>query len=244
MKNKSIKFNFIMNALLTASSFIFPLITYPYVSRILGPDNIGRVSFATSVIYYFAMFAQLGIPTYGISACARVREDKAKLSRTVQEIMIINTVMTAVVYAVFFIALFSVPKLSVEKPLFLIMSLTIMFNTIGVEWLYKALEQYSYITAVSIIFKIVSVIAMFTLVHSTEDYVMYGGISIIAATGSSVMNFIRLRKFIFIRPLGGYAFKHHLKAIWIFFAMSVATTIYTNLDTVMLGFIKTDADVG
>lgn len=244
MKNKSIKFNFIMNALLTASSFIFPLITYPYVSRILGPDNIGRVSFATSVIYYFAMFAQLGIPTYGISACARVREDKAKLSRTVQEIMIINTVMTAVVYAVFFIALFSVPKLSVEKPLFLIMSLTIMFNTIGVEWLYKALEQYSYITAVSIIFKIVSVIAMFTLVHSTEDYVMYGGISIIAATGSSIMNFIRLRKFIFIRPLGGYAFKHHLKAIWIFFAMSVATTIYTNLDTVMLGFIKTDADVG
>ena len=58
------------------------------------------------------------------------------------------------------------------------------------------------------------------------------------------MNFIRLRRFVFIRPVGGYNIKRHLKAIWVFFAMSVATTVYTNLDTVMLGFIKTDADVG
>lgn len=233
-----------MNSLLTASSFIFPLITYPYVSRVLGPENIGRVSFATSVVYYFAMFAQLGIPTYGISACARVREDKEKLSRTVQEIMLINLAMTVLVYAVFAAALFAVPRLSAEKPLFMITGLTILFNTIGVEWLYKALEQYSYITTVSILFKIVSVAAMFAFVHSPDDYVIYGGISIIAATGSSLMNFIRLRRFVLIRPIGGYAFKRHFKAIWVFFAMSIATTVYTNLDTVMLGFIKTDTDVG
>lgn len=244
MKKKSIKFNFLMNSLLTASSFIFPLITYPYVSRILGPENIGRVSFATSVVYYFAMFAQLGIPTYGISACARVRDDKKRLSQTVQEIMMINIVMTVIVYAVFAVSLFAVPRLSAEKPLFIITGLTILFNTLGVEWLYKALEQYSYITTVSILFKIVSVAAMFAFVHSPDDYVIYGGISIIAATGSSLMNFIRLRRFVFIRPVGGYNIKRHLKAIWVFFAMSVATTVYTNLDTVMLGFIKTDADVG
>lgn len=240
----STKFNFIMNAILTASAFIFPLITYPYVSRVLGPENIGKVSFATSVVYYFSMFAQLGIPTYGISVCARVRDDKEKLSRTMQEIMIINLVMTAIVYLVFAASLLAVPRLREEKTLFLVMGVTILFNTIGVEWLYKALEQYSYITTVSILFKLISVAAMFAFVHTRSDYIAYGGISILAATGSSILNFIRLRRFVYLKPLGSYNLRRHFKAILVFFAMSVATTIYTNLDTVMLGFIKTDTDVG
>lgn len=240
----STKFNFIMNAILTASAFIFPLITYPYVSRVLGPENIGKVSFATSVVYYFSMFAQLGIPTYGISVCARIRDDKEKLSRTMQEIMIINLVMTAIVYLVFAASLICVPRLREEKTLFLVMGVTILFNTIGVEWLYKALEQYSYITTVSILFKLVSVAAMFGFVHTRSDYIAYGGISILAATGSGLLNFIRLRRFVYLKPVGNYNLKRHFKAILVFFAMSVATTIYTNLDTVMLGFIKTDTDVG
>ena len=69
-----------MNSILTMSSFLFPLITFPYVSRILLPLGTGKVSFATSVISYFAMFSQLGIPVYGIRACAKVRDDKAVLS--------------------------------------------------------------------------------------------------------------------------------------------------------------------
>ena len=89
-QQKSIKMNFIMNALLTMSAFIFPLITFPYVSTILTPTRYGTVQFATSVISYFNMFAQLGIPTYGIRAVAQVRDDKEKLSRTVQELFLIN----------------------------------------------------------------------------------------------------------------------------------------------------------
>ena len=94
MNNKSIKLNFIMNALLTMSNLIFPLITFPYVSRILLPVGTGKVAFATSVVTYFSMFAQLGIPAYGIRVCAQVRDDKDKLSRTVQELLLISLVMT------------------------------------------------------------------------------------------------------------------------------------------------------
>lgn len=241
---QSTKFNFLMNAILTASAFIFPLITYPYVSRVLGPDNIGKVSLASSVVYYFGMFAQLGIPTYGINACARVRNDRRELTKTVQEIMIINLIMTAFVYAAFAVALFTLPQMAEEKPLYIITGATILFSTIGVEWLYKAVEQYSYITTVSILFKFISVAAMFAFVHNEGDYVIYGGITIIAASGSGLLNFIRLRRFISLRPVGHYDLRRHLQSIWIFFAMSVATTIYTNLDVVMLGFFKTDADVG
>lgn len=91
-EKKSLKLNFIMNAILTMSAFIFPLISFPYVSRILLPEGTGKVSFATSVISYFLMFAQLGIPTYGVRACAKVRDDKRKLSKTAHELLIINLV--------------------------------------------------------------------------------------------------------------------------------------------------------
>lgn len=233
-----------MNAILTMSSFIFPLITFPYVSRILLPEGTGKVSFATSLISYFTMFAQLGIPTYGIRACAKVRDNKEELTRTAQELVIINLVMSIVSYAALAIALIFVPRLRAERTLYAIMSLTIIFNVIGMEWLYKALEQYAYITIRSIVFKFVALVAMFAFVHQKADYVVYGAITLIAASGSSVFNLINAHKFIGMRPVGKYHFKRHFKPIAVFFAMSCATTIYTHLDTVMLGFMKTDADVG
>ncbi len=244
MKSPSLKHNFMMNALLTMSSFLFPLITFPYVSRILGPAGNGRVAFATSVISYFCMFAQLGIPTYGIRACAKVRDNKIALTRTIQEIFFINMVTSLLTYGVFFVALFTVPQLQADKPLFLIVSSTILFNAIGMEWLYRGLEQYTYITVRSLVFKVIGIVAMFLLVHTKEDYVLYGAVSIFAASASAVCNFFHAHRLIGFRPVGGYQFKRHIKPILVFFAMSCAATVYTNLDTAMLGFMKTDMDVG
>lgn len=243
-QQKSIKLNLIMNTILTMSAFIFPLITFPYVSRVLLPIGTGKVSFATSIVSYFAMIAQLGIPTYGIRACAKVRDDKENLSRTTQEIFIINVIMCVIAYVAFFITLFLVPKLYQEKELFFIVSFTLIFNTIGMEWLYKAIEQYTYITVRSIIFKFIAVIVMFLLVKNQQDYVVYGGITILAAVGSNIFNFFYAHKFITIRPLKDWNLRQHMKPIITFFALSVAATIYTNLDIVMLGFMKTDEDVG
>lgn len=240
----SLKLNFVMNAILTMSSFIFPLISYPYVSRILLPEGTGKVSFATSLIAYFIMFAQLGIPTYGVRACSRVRDDRQALTRTAQELLIINLIMTALSYTALFLALLFVPRLRAERTLYLLVSLSMIFNTIGMEWLYKALEQYTYITVRSIVFKIVALIAMFVLIHSREDYVIYGGITILASSASGICNFVHARRFISLRPVGGYRFRPHLKAVAVFFAMACASTVYTNLDTVMLGFMTSDETVG
>jgi O-antigen/teichoic acid export membrane protein len=90
----------------------------------------------------------------------------------------------------------------------------------------------------------VALIALFLLVHEQSDYVIYGGISILASSASNIMNFFHLRHYVSLRPVGNYNFKKHLKMVIVFFAMSIATTIYTHLDTVMLGFMKTDTDVG
>ena len=244
MKQKSLKLNFIMNAILTMSSFIFPLITFPYVSRILQPVGTGRVAFATSLITYFNMFAQLGIPTYGVRACAKVRDNREELTRTAHELLFINLFMSLLSYIGLGAALFFIPRLREEKALYLVISLTIFLSAVGMEWLYKALEQYTYITVRSITFKFAALIAMFLLVHEKDDYVIYGGITIFASSASNIFNWIHARKYIDRKWIGNYHIKKHLKAIFIFFSMACATMIYTNLDAVMLGFMKTDEDVG
>lgn len=243
-RNNSIKKNFIMNALLTMSSFIFPLITFPYVSRVLLPVGTGKVSFATSLISYFNMFAQLGIPTYGIRACAKVRDNREELTRTAHELLLINLVMNVISYTAFFLCLASVPRLRDERTLYIITSFTILLTSVGMEWLYKGLEQYTYITVRSIVFKFVALIAMFLLIHRQEDYVIYGGITIFAASASNIFNLINAHKYIDMHLVGNYRPQRHLKAVAVFFAMACATTIYTHLDTVMLGFMATDEDVG
>lgn len=247
MENKrepSIKLNMIMNGILTMSAIIFPLITFPYASRVLLPAGYGKLNIATSVVAYFAMFAQLGIPTYGIKACARVRDNKEELSRIVHELLMISMSITMVVYVAYAGSLMLVPRFRDEKALYIITGTTILLNTIGVEWLYKALEKYTYITIRSVVFKLIALIAMFLLVKEQSDYVIYGAISIFAASASNILNFINMRKLVYIKPLGNYNLKRHLKPVMLFFAMSVATVVYTNLDNVMLGFMKGDEAAG
>lgn len=243
-ERKSIKLNFIMNSMLNMSSFLFALLTFPYVSRVLSAEGLGKVVFATSFVSYISILSQLGIPVYGIRACAAVRDDKVKLSRTVQELMIIQLMTTALSYIILFAVLYTVPRLQADRLLYVVVSLNIFFLYIGMEWLYRALEMYTYITARSILFKFIALLALLLLVHRKEDYILYGGISIFASSASSVLNFLHARRYVDFKIAGGYDFRKHLKPVFVFFAMSCATTIYTNLDTVMLGFMTSDLDVG
>ena len=132
-KQASLKLNFLMNIILTLSSIIFPLITFPYVSRVLQPEAWGKVNLATSFITYFSYFAQLGLPTYGVKICAKYRDDRLKLSRTVQELSIICTISTIITYVILGITIITIPKIASEKPLYILVSSTLFFNLIGME---------------------------------------------------------------------------------------------------------------
>ena len=233
-----------MNFILTISNFIFPLITFPYVSRILLAEGIGTVNFATSIVAYFSMLGMLGIPTYGIRACAKVRDDKEKLNKTVIEIMILNAIVMSIALVLLLVSVLSIEKLYTERMLYLILSSTLVFNVLGVDWLYRSLEKYTYITIRSIVFKFISVILMFLFVHQTQDYLIYGAISVFAAVGSNVLNFINLRKLISIPSINDLNIFQHLKPTLTFFLLTVSSTIYLNVDTPMLGFIKGSDAVG
>ena len=209
-----------MNAILAASTIVFPLITFPYISRVLLVEGNGKIAFASSVVNYFSMIASLGIPTYGIRACAQVRGDKEKLSHTVQELLIINMVTTGISLLAFLVSLVTVPQFAAEKELMLINGVSMVLATLGVTWLYSALEQYAYITVCSMAFKVIGIVLMFLFVKAPEDYIIYGAVSVVAGSGSYVLNLINLRKYVSLKKNGKYNFRRHIKPIFVFFSMS------------------------
>lgn len=204
----------------------------------------GKVATASAVITYFNMFASLGIPTYGIRACAKVRDNKEKLSKTVQELLIINSVTMLLTLLVFIGTVILVPEFAAEKELYVINGIGMVLNMFAITWLYNALEQYAYITAVNMIVKVVSLVLMFLLVKKPEDYILYGAITVFASSASYVFNFVYATKFITLKKSGPYDFRVHMKPILRFFAMSAATSVYTNLDVVMLRFMQGNTEVG
>lgn len=243
-KQKSLKLNFIMNAVLTVFAIVFPLIIYPYISRVLLPEGVGKVALAISIISFFTIFSQLGIPVYGLRLTAQLRDDKENLTKAVQELLIINMITTFITYTALALAIFYIPQLKEEKCLYVVLSSSIILNTVGMEWLFKGLEEYTYITIRSLIFKVIGLFLIFLLVHSKNDYIIYGAITIVSGYLAFILNFIFSFRWINFKPLKVYNLKKHLKPIFVFFAMTCAITVYTNLDTVMLGFMKTNMDVG
>ena len=225
-------------------SLVFPLITFPYASRILLPTGLGKVNFALSIISYFTLISSLGIENYGIREAAKLRDDKQKLSQLSKEIFLINIISTIIAYILLIIAILFVSKLFEYRKLLFVTSATILFTTLGINWLYIALEDYFYITIRTIAFQCLSIILLFIFVKNEEDYVVYAAISVVSSVGSNLLNFVHSKKYISIKLTNKCNFRKHIKPIFVLFSMAIAVKIYTVLDTTMLGFIKGDWDVG
>lgn len=246
VKYKSVKFNFIMNFILTLSNFLFPIITFPYVSRVLKASGLGKVGFATSIVAYFSMIAMMGIPTYGIKSCAKIRDDSYKLTKLVYELLILNFSFFLFSFFLLLMSILLINRLYIDKELYFILAFSMFFNVLGVEWLYKALEQYSYITVRSIFFKVISLILLFFLVRDGSDIYTYTMLTVLASVGAGVLNFYNLRKVIKIEKISlkDLEIKKHIKPAFTFFLLTISITIYVNLDSVMLGFMTSDDNVG
>lgn len=244
MKQKSLKKNAILNMIKTLMSVIYPLLTFPYSSRILGPEGIGKTNFSNSIISYFSIIAGLGIGNYAVREAAKVRDNKIELSKFSKEILIINLISTFTAYVLFFIALVFIPKFNSYKYLLMIFSTTLLFNTIGLNWLYQAIEDYLYITVRTIAFQIVGLILLYTLVKTPDDIVKYAGLIVFSNVGSNILNFFNSRKIINLFIKTKIELKKHIKPIFILFATTVAVSIYTILDSSMLGFLTNDTEVG
>jgi len=242
---KSISKNYIYNTILKVLNIVFPMVTFPYIARILNASGIGKINFSVSIISYFILISRIGIPMYGIRECAKHRDDKEKLTKTVQEILIINFGSLILTLILFYIILFNSAILINYKDILLILSINIVSTSIGIEWFYQAVEEYKYITLRNIFVKVVSLILIFLLIRDESDYNLYAFILVISVSLSYIYNFIHSRNYInLFKRYSSYDFKRHIKPILLLFAMSVSVSIYTNLDKVMLGILSGDEAVG
>ena len=243
---KSVKVNYILNLINTGTQMLFPLITFPYVCRVIEADGIGQINFFQSIISYISLFTCLGIPMYAIREIARDRSDVVQMNRTAMEILLLHSMLTLVGYAIVAILCLTVPQIQVNIPLFLILSLTIFFTAIGCEWFYQGIENFKYITIRGLIIKTISLVLLFIFVKSKTDLLYYGCYTVFGVLGGNIFNFFRLRKYIHRENIifSELHIKRHIKPVLKVFSFSVVTSIYLQLNTVLLGFLKNALAVG
>ena len=244
MKKKSLGINAVLNVIKQVCGILFPLIVFPYVSRVLGTTNYGKYSFTLSVMSYFLMFSRLGISTYAIREGARIREDKEKITKFINELYSINVICALLAYICFIASLFFVEKFSNYRYLLLIQSFSIILTAAGSDWVNQIYEDYSYITARYILCQILSIVPIFLLVTTNNDYYVYTIIAVFASYGGNIFNLFYLNRRIKRSFTFNLNLKKHLKPILILFSSILAIEIYVNSDITMLGFLKSESDVG
>ncbi len=242
----SVKTNYALNLVNTLSGMLFPLLVFPYVSRVMLADGMGLVNFYSSIIQYVVMLSALGIPLYAVREIAKARDNVSKLNKVSLEILLLYAMLTVVGYLIIFILCLTVDKIQENLTLFLILSANVFFTAIGCEWFYQGIENFKYITIRGLIVKIVAVLFLFMFVHDRSDLLLYGTYTVIGSVGGNLFNFFKLKQYVDIHKVKLETLHpfRHLKPVLRIFILNVVISIYMQLDVVMLGFMRDASSVG
>lgn len=239
----TIKKNFAYSSILTITGYIFPFITFPYVSRILGPEGIGEYNFANSVISYFSIFAMMGINTIGIREIARVKDNKSELSRVFNSLLLLNFIATVI--SILFLLLF-IPIISsfdAHKDYLYIGVSNILCGSLIIEWFYKGIEDFKYITIRSLVIRCVYVISIFLFIKDSDDSLLYFLLTTLMTVINAVVNLLHARRHVFF-SLKGIDFKPFLKSFFILGIYQILTSMYISFNVIYLGSVANDTAVG
>ena len=243
-KNKSITFNAFLSMFNSVLTMSFALLTYPYASRVLQVENLGKVNYSNSIVSYFVLLAALGFNTYAVREGSRVRNNQTKLNTFVQQIFTLNSITSIVSLILLVITLVVTDSLHPYTLLILIQSLAIVNSWIGVSWVNVIVEDYIFITIRSIVVQLISILSLFLFVKTKEDYFVYATINVLANSLVAIINFIHSKKYCHIAFTSKTEAKKHFPPVFVFFSNSLAVSIYLNSDTTMIGWILGDYQVG
>lgn len=241
----SIKTNILYSSILTTANYIFPLITYPYVSRVLGVTNIGICNFVDSIINYFSMFSLMGIVAVGIRNVAAAKNDRNELSKTLTNLFWINTVSTLIVVAALCLSIFLVPKFQEHKELMFVGVLKVIFSYLMIDWFYRGIEDFKYITNCGLIIRLGYVVGIFAFVRGKDDYDIYYLLSVMMIVVNAIMNLWHSRKFASISlNLKQVEIRKYLPSFLTLGLYIILTSMYTTFNVAYLGFACDETEVG
>ena len=240
---KKIMQNIFLNIIMKILTYIFSFLTIFYITRIFSPELFGRLSFSNSIISYFVMISNLGMPIYAMRLCAQNKNNRKELSKIFNELFSIRIILSAISIILLIISIIIIPKFNQKCDLLLLYGSSIIFQMIGCEWLYKGLEKFKFLTINLFIFKLISFIGIILFVHTKNDYIIYILLSLISSYGFEIIYFIKLHNYVDLSFKININ-KKHFKPLIVFFLMSCAVSIYTNLDIVILSTFKNDYVTG
>ena len=238
MEEPSIKKNYIYDTLYHGMTFFIPLITAPYLSRILGPDGVGTFSYLVSIQTYFSMFTALGTITYGARAIAQNRDNQYEISRLFWEIEILTIAAAGVTLSAW---LGLIIYLEEYRWYLTALTMCILGTVFDISWFFSGLEQYKYIALRNTFFKFLGLILLFIFVKSEKDLLYYFIVYSLTALLSGLSMWIKIRKFIVPIKINELHIKLHFKETLVYFIPTIATSIYTVLDKTLIGLITKES---
>ena len=240
----SIKTNVLYSSILTVANYLFPLITYPYVNRVLGVTNIGTCNFVDSIVSYYILFSMLGMTTMGIREIAKAKDKgQEELSSTFSGLMLINGISTLIAIVALIGSIYLVPKFRDYSDLLIVGVFKVLFNYLLIEWFYRGLEDFKYITNRSILVRILYVVLIFIFVRKPEDYLLYYVLTVATIVLNALINIAYSKKFVSFK-LSRLTIKPYIKPFIILGVYGLLTSMYTTFNSAYLGFVANDTEVG
>lgn len=236
-----LKRNFLYQSILTVSNYIFPILTYPYVSRVLGVDKIGYCNYIDSIINYFILFSMLGFGAVGIREVAKNKNNRLELNKTFSNILFFNTITTFTV-SLFFIVINKI-TLHIPDVFFLIGIIKIFSTSFQIEWLYIGLENFKIITQRTLIVKILYVISVFLFIKDSSDYTIYFFLLCFLVFGNALVNLLYAHKYVSF-TLHNIEIKKYIKPVLSMGGYMILTSMYTSFNVVYLGYVTNETEVG
>jgi len=238
--------NVFYNVLLAVSQVLFPMLTFPYLARVLGPSHVGLLNFADSFARYFVLVAAVGIPIYGVREVAKLQNNKQALSILFIEIFLINLITTIILALVYGLIILSVSKLSSEGALFYWSLLFFFLQVFLLEWFFTGLNQFKFVALRFFFIRLLFIIGVFTLIKSSADYLVYMRLQVFLNLLLGVVNMYYVSKLVDLKIIVSIKLnlKQHIKPLLLLFLTIFFISIYLQLDTVILGFLSDSESVG
>ena len=234
MENNSIKKNIIYSAILTTSNYVIQLVTFPYLSRMLGVENIGIVNFVDGIVNYFIMISMLGLNILGIREVAKFSNDIDKRNSIFSVLFSINLCFTIIVTLIYICLIYLVPQFYEKRDLLFLGIFKLLFNLFLIEWFYRGIENFKYITVRTLVLKIIYLFSVFIFVKKCEDIYIYYIITVLLVVFNAVVNWIYSKRFVLYSWAHVREFKLYIKPyIYLGFYL-ILTSAYTTFNVIYL----------
>ena len=244
MKKTSLTKNSILNVCKTSLSIIFPLITYPYVLRVIGVSNIGITTYISSILGFFSFFAMLGVSSYAVREGAGIRDSKTELELFTSQIFTINILSAVLSLIILAVTVILIPRFHPYSILFVILCCNVWMPAISLDWINSVYEDYVYLSVRSILVHIVSLACIFLFIKDESDFYTYIVLLIMPSAVEWLSNWVYCRRYVRIRTTLKPDLRKHLPKLFIFLFSALSVSIYVSFDNTMLGWMKGEYDVG